>query len=75
MRFIVWGTMPVGSILGGVIATASNDVGLAIRIGAIGSLFAVMPLLVTPVRTLREIPAPVDEVAASGADLSGTAAS
>ena len=75
MRFIVWGTMPVGSILGGVIATASNDVGLAIRIGAIGSLFAVIPLLVTPVRTLREIPAPVDEVPASGADLPGTAAS
>ena len=75
MRFIVWGTMPVGSILGGIIATASNDVGLAIRIGAIGSLFAVIPLLVTPVRTLREIPAPVDEVPASGADLSGTAAS
>jgi MFS family permease len=75
MRFIVWGTMPIGSILGGVIATASNDIGLAIRIGAIGSLLAVIPLLVTPVRTLRDMPAPLDEAAAKGADLTGAATS
>jgi MFS family permease len=75
MRFIVWGTMPIGSILGGVIATASNDIGLAIRIGAIGSLLAVIPLLVTPVRTLRDMPAPLDEAAANGADLTGAATS
>jgi MFS family permease len=75
MRFIVWGTMPIGSILGGVIATASNDVGLAIRIGAIGSLFGVIPLVITPVRTLRDMPAPLDEVPPTGADVPGAATS
>ena len=59
MRFIVWGTIPVGSILGGILATA---LGLhqAIWIGAIGSVLAVVPLLITPVHTLKTMPEPVD---------------
>jgi MFS family permease len=60
MRFIVWGTIPIGQILGGVIAT-SLGVHEAIWIGAAGSFLAVIPLLVTPVRTLREMPSPLDE--------------
>ncbi len=75
MRFIVWGTMPVGSILGGVIATASNDVGLAIRIGAIGSFLAVIPLIVTPVRTLRDMPTAVGDEAVAATDVPGAATS
>jgi len=55
MRFIVWGTIPLGTILGGVIATV---VGLqpAILIGALGAFLAVIPLVVTPVRTIRDMP-------------------
>jgi MFS family permease len=60
MRFIVWGTMPIGSILGGVIATATS-VSTAIWIGAVGSLLAVIPLLISPVRTLRDMPVPVGD--------------
>ena len=62
MRFIVWGTIPIGQILGGVIAT-SLGVHEAIWIGAAGSFLAVIPLLITPVRTLREMPTPLDEAA------------
>ena len=55
MRFIVWGTIPLGSIAGGIIATV---VGLqqAILVGAFGAFLAVIPLVVTPVRTIREMP-------------------
>jgi MFS family permease len=69
MRFIVWGTIPVGSILGGIIATA---VGLhtAIWVGAIGSIFAVVPLLISPVHTLKTMPEPVED--APGVDSPGT---
>ena len=58
MRFIVWGVMPIGTLLGGALATW---IGLreAMWIGAaIGSL-ACLPVLFSPVRGLREMPAPV----------------
>jgi predicted MFS family arabinose efflux permease len=60
MRFIVWGTIPIGSILGGAIATV---VGLreAIWIGAFGAFLAVIPLVVSPVRHLREMPTPAED--------------
>ena len=59
MRFIVWGTIPVGAILGGTLATAFG-LHEAIWIGAIGSILAVVPLLITPVHTLKTMPEPVD---------------
>ena len=58
MRFVVWGTIPIGQVMGGVIATA---VGLsaAIWVGAFGSLLAVVPLLLSPIRTLTTMPEPI----------------
>ena len=60
MRFIVWGVMPLGTLLGGAIATAV-DLRTAIWIGAIGQSFAFLPVLLSPVRTLREMPEPVED--------------
>ena len=60
MRFVVWGTIPVGQLVGGIIATAVS-LHAAIWVGAVGSFVAVVPLLISPVRTLRELPAPIDE--------------
>lgn len=60
MRFIVWGTIPVGATLGGIVATAVG-VHEAIWIGAIGSILAVVPLVVTPVHTLKTMPEPVGD--------------
>ena len=75
MRFIVWGTIPVGQVLGGVIGS-SLGVHEAIWIGAAGSFLAVVPLLLTPVRTLREMPPPLedagDAVDRDGADRADT---
>ncbi len=58
MRFIVWGVMPLGTLLGGAIATAV-DLRTAIWVGAIGQSLAFLPVLLSPVRTLREMPEPV----------------
>jgi MFS family permease len=60
MRFIVWGTIPIGSILGGIIATTVS-LNAALWIGALGSFLAVIPLLITPVRSLRTMPEPVTD--------------
>jgi MFS family permease len=55
MRFIVWGTIPIGQILGGLIATVFGTIA-AIWVGAIGVLFVFLPVFLSPVRTLRRIP-------------------
>ncbi len=55
MRFIVWGTIPVGSLIG---AGLSEVVGVhtTIWIGAILSLFTFLPVFLSPVRGLKTIP-------------------
>jgi MFS family permease len=62
MRFIVWGTIPIGSLVGGALGTT---IGLlpTIWIGAIGGLFAILPLVLSPVRTLKSMPASPEEYA------------
>jgi hypothetical protein len=60
MRFIVWGTIPIGMILGGAIATLASAT-VAVWIGAIGGLFAFLPVFLGPVRSLRVIPDPEPE--------------
>jgi MFS family permease len=55
MRFIVWGTIPIGSVLGGIIATLLSVRG-AILIGGIGSCLAFLWVLFSPVRSLQTIP-------------------
>jgi MFS family permease len=67
MRFIVWGTIPVGQIVGGIIATTVS-LHAAIWVGAIGAFVSVVPLLITPVHTLREMPTPVDDGPAAPAE-------
>lgn len=57
MRWIVWGTMPIGSILGGAIATATT-MHTALWVGAIGGLFAFLPVLLSSVRSIETMPEP-----------------
>ena len=70
MRFVVWGVMPLGSLLGGALASWVS-LRFAIWVGAIGMSFAVLPVLLSPVRTLREMPEPVEEPLPSEADAAG----
>jgi MFS family permease len=60
MRFIVWGTIPVGGLIGGVLG---STIGLreTIVVGAIGGSLSFLWILLSPQRHLREMPEPVDE--------------
>jgi MFS family permease len=59
MRFIVWGVIPLGSLAGGALATAT-DLKVAIWVGAIGMSTAFLPVLLSPVRSLRHVPEPAE---------------
>lgn len=54
MRFLVWGTIPFGNVAGGVLG---STVGLrpTMVIGSAGTLLAVLPVALSPVRSLRTI--------------------
>jgi MFS family permease len=60
IRFLVWGTMPIGALLGGALGTW---IGLrpALWVAAIGALSSFLPILLSPVPKLRETPEPIDE--------------
>jgi MFS-type transporter involved in bile tolerance (Atg22 family) len=57
MRFLVWGTLPIGSLLGGALG---ETIGVfpAILLAAVGGLLAVPWVFFSPVRELVAIPAP-----------------
>jgi MFS family permease len=55
MRWFVWGTMPIGSIIGGIIGETLG-VRSAILIGGAGATLAFVPLLFGPVWSIKEMP-------------------
>ncbi|CAM3386994.1 MFS transporter [Stackebrandtia soli] len=59
MRFFNWCTIPVGAFVGGVLGEV---VGAreTLFIGAAGALLAFLPLVLSPLRTMRELPSRVD---------------
>jgi predicted MFS family arabinose efflux permease len=63
MRFMVWGTIPLGGLVGGVLGTT---IGLreTIVVGAIGGGLSFLWILLSPQRHLREMPEPIYEDAA-----------
>jgi MFS family permease len=72
MRFIVWGVMPLGTLLGGSLGTIF-DLRTAIWAGAIGVAVAWMPLLLGPIWSLREVPDVGDEAPPKIAETEGEA--
>lgn len=62
MRWIVWGTMPLGSLLGGALASTTT-LRFALWVGAIGGMFTFLPVLLSSVRSIREMPEPLAEPA------------
>lgn len=55
MRFLVWGTMPLGGLVGGVLG-ARVGVRETVMIGMIGGCLAFLPVFFSPLRTMRELP-------------------
>lgn len=62
IRFLVWGTLPLGSLLGGILG---QIIGLrqAIGFSALGAMFAFLWVLLSPVRGIIRIPDSTDEIA------------
>ena len=55
MRWFVWGTMPIGSLLGGVIG-ASIGLRETLLVSGIGGTLAFVPLLFGPVWSIETMP-------------------
>jgi hypothetical protein len=55
MRFLVWGTMPLGGLIGGSLG-AWLGVRETILIAAIGGSLVWLPPFLSPLRTMRELP-------------------
>ena len=55
MRFFVWGTMPLGGLIGAVLG-AWLGTRETLFIAAAGMSLAFLPVFLSPLRTLRELP-------------------
>jgi predicted MFS family arabinose efflux permease len=64
MRFLVWGTIPIGSLIG---AGLSEVIGVraTIWVGSLLSLFTFLPVFFSPVRHIRTIPTEEPESSAA----------
>ena len=60
IRFLVWGTIPLGALLGGGLA---SWLGLppALWVGAAGASLSLLPILLSPVRSIGAMPEPASE--------------
>jgi MFS family permease len=55
MRFLVWGTLPLGGVIGGVLGTLIG-VRPTLVVAAVGGALAFLPVFLSPLRRLRELP-------------------
>jgi MFS family permease len=63
-RFIVWGTIPLGSLVSGALA-ATIGLRTTIFIGAIGCSLAALPIALSSVRHVKELPTAPEELPVS----------
>jgi MFS family permease len=70
MRWIVWGTIPLGTLAGGTIAQATS-LHTAIWVGAVLATPTFLWVLLSPLRSIREMPEPVAEPTPAEAELEG----
>jgi MFS family permease len=55
IRFAVWGTIPIGSLLGGILG-ATIGLRPTLWVALAGSTLAILPVFFSPLRTMRELP-------------------
>jgi MFS family permease len=70
MRWIVWGTIPLGTLLGGALAQVFT-LRAALFVGAIGSIPTFLLVLFSPLRHMHEIPEAITPPTAAQAELAG----
>src|SRR5215207_3595515 len=59
IRFLVWGTMPLGGLIGGVLGSTIG-VRPTMWVGAIGMALGFLPAFLSPLRTMRDLPTTYD---------------
>ncbi|MDH6137817.1 MFS family permease [Kitasatospora sp. MAA4] len=64
MRFLVWGTMPFGALLGGLLGSTIGVRGTLLA-AAVGQSLAFLPVFLSPLRRLRELPSYAEPLVAS----------
>lgn len=60
LRFLVWGTLPLGAVVGGALA-GPFGARTALWVCATGFLAVPVPLLLSPLRRMRDLPAAPDD--------------
>jgi len=70
MRWLVWGTIPLGTLTGGAVAQTAG-ITTSLWIGAIGSTPMFLWVLLSPLRSVRTIPQPAAEPTEAQAELAG----
>ncbi|WP_026930402.1 MFS transporter [Glycomyces tenuis] len=60
IRFLVWGVLPVGSLIGGALGEAYGSQA-ALWITGAGCCLSFVPVFLSPLRNLRELPRPAEE--------------
>ncbi len=70
MRWIVWGTIPLGTLAGGALAQATS-LHTALWVGAVLGTPTFLWVLLSPLRSIREMPEPVAEPTPAQAELEG----
>jgi predicted MFS family arabinose efflux permease len=60
VRFVVWGTMPIGAFLGGIVGSRYGVLA-ALWVGAAGQFVAVLPVLFSPLVRMRDLPRGLDQ--------------
>jgi MFS family permease len=61
IRFLVWGVMPIGSLVGGLLGQ-SVGVREVWWIGAVGAVVATAPVLISPLVRMRDLPRELDRL-------------
>jgi hypothetical protein len=60
VRFMVWGTLPLGALTGGVLGTLIG-IRPTMWVGAFGVLLCPLPVLLSPLRRLRDLPTGISQ--------------
>ncbi len=70
IRFLIWGTLPIGTFLGGLLG---GVIGLrpTLVIAGIGSTVASLPLILSSIRSLRNVPSAEGEPVAAAVSANG----
>jgi MFS family permease len=68
MRFLVWGTMPLGALLGGILGSWLG-VRQTLLVAAVGGSLAFLPVFLSPLRRMRDLPT-YEEAVTTGASIS-----